>query len=282
MKGTKKKVLSAIIFFMFTIVMMTVPAEAERAIYEIGTRPSVSIKILLHTPDKQARGTLLFFPGSQGKGHFSQINGQIKTGSNFLVRTSPMFVEKGFAVAIIDVPSDNTGGMSDGFRRSEEHAKDIVLVMDFLKAKKSGPIYLAGTSRGTISAAYLATVIKDPLLGGLVLTATMGDRKYAGGVQLEKITIPVLFVHHLNDGCEVSRSGDAYDMKRRISSSPKVDFVEVDGGSSSEDAYKTGRKFSRSGPDPCSPGSHHGFVGVEDKVVTIITNWLSGKPVTAR
>jgi hypothetical protein len=68
-------------------------------------------------------------------------------------------------------------------------------------------------------------------------------------------------------------------MKKRIRASPRVDFVEVDGGSSSEDAHKSRKKASGSGPNPCSAGTHHGFIGIEDKVVGSIADWISGKPV---
>src|SRR5271157_3085966 len=159
-------------------------AEADQSIQKIETRPGVTIKFLLHTPETASKGTLLLFPGSHGEGHFSVHNGQITLSSNFLVRTSPLFVQKGFAVAIIDVPSDQENGMSDSFRRSPEHAQDIKKIIEFLKEKKLDPFYLVGTSRGTISAAYLAGVLKDEALKGVVLTSTMGTQ-FVGGLPLE-------------------------------------------------------------------------------------------------
>jgi dienelactone hydrolase len=236
---------------------------------------------LLYTPDKESKGTLLLFPGSYGNGHYSGKEGAIRLGSNFLVRSSGLFVEKGFSIAIIDVPSDNSGGMSDSFRRSAEHTSDIRAIIEFLKKRMTGPVYFIGTSRGTISAAYLAGEISDPILTGLVLTSTMGGRMYAGSVNLEKIRVPVLFVHHRRDGCEVTRIGDACAMKKRIDMGSRADFVEVEGGASLEDAYRVGGKKTKTGPDPCNAGSHHGFIGVEGHVVEGIADWLSGKPVPA-
>jgi len=279
LKRSDLKYIAAVIAFATMVLVASGLVFAERAIHEIKTRPNVRVKILLHTPDNEPKGTLLLFPGSYGSGHFGEKDGVIKLGSNFLVRSSRLFVEKGFSIAIIDVPSDNSRGISDAFRRSAEHAFDIKAVLEFLKKKIPGPVYFVGTSRGTISAAYLAAEINDPILKGLVLTSTMGGRMHAGGVSLEKIRVPVLFVHHRQDGCEVSSISDAYEMKKRISASPRVDFVEVDGGSSSEDAHKSGKKAGRSGSNPCSAGTHHGFLGIEGKVVDIITDWISGKPV---
>jgi hypothetical protein len=262
--------------------ILTFPAYAERSIYEIKTRPGVTTKILLQTTKEPAKGLMLLFPGSHGNGHFSKDGDRIRLGANFLVRSSQLFTESGFATAIIDVPSDQTSGMSDRFRKSEEHSIDIQKIMEFLKNKKYKDYYLVGTSRGTISAAYLATVIKDPAVRGLVMTATMGSRQYAGAVAVEKITLPTLFVHHRDDGCGVSQIGDALEMKKQLINSARVDFVEIEGGVSSENAHRMSGKHSMTGPNPCSAGSHHGFIGVEAETVSVITDWISGKPLATK
>ncbi len=154
------------------------PAEAEQSIQKIETRPGVTVRVMIQTPETAPKGTLLIFPGSYGKGQFSVHNGHITLGANFLVRTSPVFVKKGFIVAIVDVPSDHEDGMSDNFRESSEHAQDIRKIIESLKEKKLDSFFLVGTSRGTISVAYLATVLKDEALKGVVLTSTMGISVY--------------------------------------------------------------------------------------------------------
>ncbi len=253
------------------------PAEAEQSIQKIETRPGVTVRVMIQTPETAPKGTLLIFPGSYGKGQFSVHNGHITLGANFLVRTSPVFVKKGFIVAIVDVPSDHEDGMSDNFRESSEHAQDIRKIIESLKEKKLDSFFLVGTSRGTISVAYLATVLKDEALKGVVLTSTMGSQ-FIGGLPLEKISIPVLLMHHYNDGCSSTPLGEAFSLVRRLKGSPKVDFVEVLGGSSPEDGPKVSGKSSGM-TDPCGPMSHHGYIGVEDKAVNAITDWLSGKSV---
>ena len=60
-------------------------------------------------------------------------------GKNFLVRTSPQFVQQGMAVAIADAPSDQPNGMSVGFRNSPEHVQDIRKVIDFLDTQGLKP-----------------------------------------------------------------------------------------------------------------------------------------------
>jgi hypothetical protein len=59
------------------------------------------------------------------------------------------------------------------------------------------------------------------------------------------------------------------DLKNRLTESPKVDLVAVTGGIPPASG-------------PCDALSHHGFYGLEQPVVRVITDWLAGKPVPER
>ena len=206
------------------------------------------------------------FPGGEGANHFQVKKGQIKLGINFLVRTSPDFVARGLAAAIVDVPSDQSWGMSDAFRTSHKHELDIRAVIDFLSDQGLNPIFLVGTSRGTLSVAYLGTILEDKRIEGMVLTSSLGGSRFLEGFPLNKIPYPVLIVHHLHDECKVSQFLGAKELISKFSQSPNVDFVEVQGG-----------KSPQSGP--CQPLSYHGFWGMEKPVVDVITNWIFGNPI---
>ena len=61
-------------------------------------------------------------------------------------------------------------------------------MVDFLVDEGAREVYLIGTSRGTLSVAYLATVITHPRVAGYVLTATLAEnppavRSYARQLQ---------------------------------------------------------------------------------------------------
>jgi len=183
------------------------------------------------------------------------------------VRTSPQLVQAGYAVAIVDVPSDQTSGMSPGFRNSPQHVQDIAKLIDFLDGQGLKPIYLVGTSMGTLSVAYLGMELRDPRIKGLVLTSTVTD--LVGGLRLNRISSPVLLVHHRDDGCHRCPFPEAQQLITKLSGSPKVDFVEVQGG----DPPRSG---------PCKALSHHGFLGVENPVVQVITAWAGGKSIPAK
>jgi len=248
------------------------PVSAQE-ILSVPTRPSVAVRVLLVAPAGEPSATLLMFPGGLGANHFGERDGRIYLGRNFLVRTARLFAARGLLVAVIDTPSDQPQGMDDAFRMGKTHVEDAIKVLQALEARAPAPIYLAGTSRGTLSAAALAASLRDPNVKGLVLTTSLGDggrgRNRAVTVYdapLKRITVPVLVVHHQQDACWASPFGAATGIPAALSGSAKVDFVEVSGGDPPRSA-------------PCEALSAHGFVGRERAVVGVIADWIAGKPV---
>lgn len=249
------------------------PARAAQEIVTLETRPGVTVKVLIMTSSGSSKGTLLMFPGGSGANHFSERGVKIRLSNNFLVRSSNQFMKQGFVIAIVDVPSDQANGMNDQFRTSKDHTEDIKKLLDQFDQKLPKPIFLVGTSRGTLSAAHLAISFKEQRLGGVVLTSSIGASKGGGmslfNLPLEEITLPVLFVHHREDGCWASRFNDALQLQKRITGSPRTQFIEVLSGDP-----------ARSGP--CEALSLHGYLGKEREVVTAITDWIQGKPVVEK
>ena len=249
------------------LVLPEAPALAGQEIKPVATRPGVTVQVLLNIPATPTKAVVVMFPGGDGANMFKEKGGQIHLGRNFLVRTSPKFAQQGLTVASVDAPSDQPNGMSAWFRNSPEHIQDIRKVIDFLDAQGLKPIYLVGTSRGTLSVAYLGIELQDKRVKGLVLTSSMGGT--IGGFPLNRITLPVLLVHHRDDGCKVCPFQEAVALKNKLSGSSRVDFVEVQGGSPPES-------------DPCKAMSFHGFLGREDQVVQVIANWIYGKNIPAQ
>jgi pimeloyl-ACP methyl ester carboxylesterase len=248
------------------------PASAQE-IVSVPTRPGVTVRVLLVAPAGEPSAALLMLPGGFGNNHFRESDGKVVPGGNFLVRTARHFAARGLLVAVIDTPSDQPKGMDDAFRMGKAHVEDVTKVLQALEARSPAPIYLAGTSRGTLSAAYLAASLKDPRVKGLVLTTSLGDagrgRNRAVTVYdapLKRITMPVLVVHHQQDTCWASPFSAATGLPATLSGSAKVDFVAVSGG----DPPRS---------EPCEAFAAHGFVGRELLVVGVIADWIAGKPV---
>jgi pimeloyl-ACP methyl ester carboxylesterase len=247
--------------------------SSAQEIVSVPTRPGVTVRVALVAPAGAPSATLLMFPGGLGNNHFRESDGKVVLGGNFLVRTARHFADRGLLVAVIDTPSDQPRGMDDAFRMGKAHVEDVTKVLEMLEARAPAPVYLAGTSRGTLSAAYLAASIKDPSVKGLVLTTSLGDSGRGHNriatvydAPLKRITMPVLVVHHQQDGCWASPFGAATGLPAALSGSAKVDFVAVSGG----DPPRS---------EPCEPFAAHGFVGRELLVVGVIADWIAGKPV---
>lgn len=226
----------------------------------VATRPGVQVDCLI-SQEQGAQPTriLLLFPGGFGTVGPGAL---AKPTANFLVRSRALFLAKDLATVVVNVPSDQPGGMSDGFRVSPEHAVDIGCVIDFLKARfpAAADFYLVGTSRGTISAAYAGRRLEGRLKGIILSSEVLN-----GGSSLAGASVPILLVHHRNDGCKSSPYRDALALSREL----KLPLITVEGGR----APATG---------PCEPGSPHGYWGKEAETVAEILHWVRGEPFRER
>src|SRR5262249_49480277 len=148
---------------LLALLAVALPACAEDRI-TIDTRPGVTQSFYVTKPQGAPVATLALFPGGDGKlRNYGPAN--LERG-NFLVRSRDLFVAQGFAAAVIDAPSDQEGGMK-AFASSRERATDIAATVRWLRQAIPAPVWLVGTSRGTISAAVGATASDD--IAGLVL-----------------------------------------------------------------------------------------------------------------
>jgi len=240
-------------------------------IVTLSTRPGVTQSYFLARAPQDPQAVAVLFPGSGGLIQLRMEGGQIKfSPNNFLVRSRDEFTKRGVVAAIMDAPSDQQSGhgMTDEFRRGERHFADIASVVSDLNKRFSGlPVFLVGTSRGSISAAALGARFEKPV-AGVVLTATMfrqsGRRASLqgpglSGFDFSTIKAPLLFVHHVGDQCVVTPYSDAARL------SEKYPLVTVFGGRAAQS-------------DECEALSAHGFFGKESETVEEIVNWMLKKP----
>jgi pimeloyl-ACP methyl ester carboxylesterase len=217
--------------------------------FDLPTRSGVTQPVYASFVAK-APASLILFPGGDG----IYARGQ----RNFLIRIAPDLLRAGFTVLVIDAPSDHSGGMSWPFRASPEHAADIAAVVDWAKSRSPAPVWLIGTSRGSVSAANGAASL-GKRIGGVVLTSSVWARGMAA-IPLEKIIVPVLVVHNHDDGCQESPFAGVDYAMARMTGAPAKQLLAVSGGISRSDA--------------CQAMSPHGYLGIESQVVTPVTEWI--------
>jgi pimeloyl-ACP methyl ester carboxylesterase len=260
--------LAAFAVFAATLAWAFHSASAQEVI-PLQTRPGVTETYFLASAPKNPQAIAILFPGSGGWIKIRTEKGQPRFGGdNFLVRVRADFVKRGVVAAIVDAPSDQQGGegMGDDFRLGADHFTDISAVIADLKTRfPEKPVFLIGTSRGTVSAAGLGARAGDQV-AGVVLTSTLFTR--AGSSPSKQglsrfdfatIKVPLLFVHHVSDQCQWTQYGDA----QRLSS--QYPLITVMGG----DTPKSG---------PCDPFAQHGFYGKESETVDEIVNWMLKRP----
>jgi pimeloyl-ACP methyl ester carboxylesterase len=213
----------------------------------------------------QPRAAVVLLAGGHG-GLQMFRNGSLRWGeNNFLVRSRDLFVQQGLAVALVDAPSDRQSSpFLTGFRATTDHAADLKAVIAWLRAQAAIPVWLVGTSRGTESAAYVASELtgaEGP--DGIVLTSSiLVDARGlpVTAMALDKIRVPVLVVHHRKDGCRVCPPAELPRLMDGLTAAPRKELVTVDGG--------------RDEGDPCHAMAHHGYNGIEADVVARIAAWL--------
>jgi Serine aminopeptidase, S33 len=244
---------------------------SAQEIITLTTRKGVTQSYFLTSMPKNLQAIAILFPGSGGLINLRTENGQAKfSQGNFLVRSRVEFVKRGVIAAIVDAPSDQQGGwgMSDEFRLGDQHLTDISAVIEDVGKRFPGvPLFLVGTSRGTTSAASLGARLGEKVTG-VVLTSTVfrpAPRKSKEpGPGLSKfefatVRIPLLFVHHVSDQCELTLYSDAARL------SEKYPLISVFGGSPPQSG-------------PCDAFSQHGYLGKESETVEQIVNWMLKKP----
>jgi predicted alpha/beta-hydrolase family hydrolase len=244
-------------------------ASVAQELVTLSTRESVTQSFFLLAPVKP-HAIAILFPGGPGFIRLRSEGGEVRfSPNNFLVRSREHFVASSVAVAIVDAPSDmHVDGMHNSFRKSEFHLADIRRVAVDLRARFPGvPLFVIGTSMGTVSAAHVGHALGAEV-AGIVLTASVflasGRRSRHGDSNLSEfdlasIKAPVLLAHHRDDGCVTTPYSEA------SLRAEKLPLISVRGGDSPRSK-------------PCAALSPHGFLGKERETVDAIVSWMLKKP----
>jgi pimeloyl-ACP methyl ester carboxylesterase len=253
--------------FVLAAAWIAAASAGAQEMVTLQTRPGVTQSFFIAGMGKRApEAAALLFIGGGGAIDLRMEGGQVRfQQGNFLPRARREFIRNGILPVILDNPSDQKPAMTDEFRASSAHASDIrAVVAEMKKRYPRLPVFVIGTSRSTLSAAHLGARL-DKEIAGVVLTAslfysdgrTMAPRLVS--FDWSKIGIPVLVVHHWDDGCPPTPYREAARLEKRYP------LVTVRGGKPPQ------------GP-ACEPFSQHGFFGREAETVDAIAAWMRGKP----
>ena len=216
-----------------------------------------------------ATATVVLLPGGNGVVAFTGASrGGKPKGNNFLIRAFPLFLAQKVNVAVMGTVTE-TGLPTYAERVADDHLSDLAAVAVKVHGMSPAPVWLVGTSRGTVSATAAAIRYAErAIFDGIVLTSAIVGSKKPQAVprqSIDKIRVPVLVYMNANDGCSECQLSDAKRLIGKFAASPVQAFMAVQGGGD-----PTG--------DPCHGNHYHGFIGMESQAVADIVGWIN-KPI---
>lgn len=243
-------------------------AAAETKVVTLKVRGDAHQRILILRPDGPPKASVVLYPGGSGNIKL-KADGTIEAPGNFLVRSREHFAAEGFLVAVVDRPSDWAGTNSERYRMTPAHVEDAAAIAGVMRQEAPVPVWFVGTSRGTISAANIASRLGGDKIAGIVLTSSVTNpgKKSPQAVtdaDLAGIAVPVLILGHGSDDCYVTPWSEQEALAKQFKNAAAVEAIRIDGGDN-------GNLH-----DACGPFSHHGFLGQEKEVVAKIAAWIRG------
>jgi pimeloyl-ACP methyl ester carboxylesterase len=245
-----------------TLALVTAARAADR-VDTIPTRPGVTQGLYIVDAKGTPWATTILYVGGSGAMALDE-RGPTDLKGNFLLRIADRLSAAGIALVYPDTPSDHRSGFGN-VRTEPGHAKDGLAVIAWARQHGNAPIFVIGTSRGTISAVNIAANVEPGAIKGVALTSSlMEPSKKANAIddaQLARIRVPTLVVHHRNDRCGVTRPADVPQLMDGLKAAPRKDLVWIEGGLP-----------AKSGP--CDGKSAHGYFGVEAEATKALVDWM--------
>jgi hypothetical protein len=252
-------------------------AQFKTEVVTVRVRPGVTIQYLEIRGSERPSAVVILFAGGSG---VLALQPSGKIGSdlalNFLIRSRGLFAREGLTVAALDVASDlRRNGMNGDIRLSARHAQDVAQVISSLRERLAAPVWLVGTSSGTISAAGVAArlALSELRPDGVVLTSTQttlvaghcGRTVYFA--KLAAISAPVLAVSHRDDACPCSPGSAKAGAK----------LMAALGAASVKEHKIVAGGAPPLSKGPCLARAPHGFFGIEGQVVKAIAEWIKSR-----
>lgn len=206
------------------------------------------------------RAVLIMLAGGDGIVDIGETAASGRLAGNFLVRTLPLWTAQGFAVAILGSPNNQS---LMGQRHAPAYAAAIGQAVDFVRSRANAPVWLVGTSQGSIAAANGAARLGGKV-AGVVLSSSVSRRSQSGetvfDADLAAIAAPALIVANQGDTCGASPPADANTIASYLARSPRKEVIIAQSGDLRG--------------DPCQASSPHGYLGIEPMVVQRIAQWI--------
>lgn len=240
---------------------------AQLAVIDIPTRDT-TIRILLEW-ENDPQAIVALFTGGKGVAGIRDDGKIAIARGNFAVRTRKHLHSAGIASAVVDRAADMPDDIR-GQRGTIKHYEDIGAVVGFLRKRFGAPVWLHGTSRGSVSVANAASNLEQSATSpdGVIFSASMlklaNQGNHVFDFYLDRIKMPVLILHHRDDACSVTPASEVPRFAAELKAATRLKTIFYEGG------HKP-----RSGP--CAGRHAHGFFGIEKRVLGDLAKFVLGQ-----
>jgi hypothetical protein len=210
------------------------PALAEPLVKTIGIDEARAVLIC----PKRPTASVILIPGGDGRIEVGYDGAIQRLRNNQLVRTRFAYAARGLAVLVVDAEVD------------------LTLAVDVMRRVKSPVTVIAG-GHGTLRAAKGIADGARPdalvLVSGALTDASGGNPNVAKILGTPDRLPPTLVIQHRQDKCDFSRPAGVAPFIKWTDGRARA--VWLDGG--------------HNGGDPCDGQAHHGFAGLDARVVAV-------------
>ncbi len=158
-------------------------------------------RVLYAAPD-HPQATIVMLPGGAGELGLRR-DGDMRHGDNFVVRTRDLWVAKNYAVLIPDTTDQEN---LRGLRSSPDYAAVVVALVRLAQTKAAVPVFLLGTSQGSIAAMNGAAHAHPDTIAGVILTESVSRLGHSGetifDADPQDVRIPALVIANSDDQCD--------------------------------------------------------------------------------
>ena len=220
-----------------------VTAAAQAVVQDVGGTQ------LLYSGPANPRAIAFMFAGSDATVGFNAAGQVTHLNGNFLMRTENLWLAQGFGFATLASASS-----LNGRRSTPAYAATIAQAIDALRARANAPVWLIGTSMGSIGAANGAAHLPGRVAGVVLSSSVAGPNRASGETVFDgdpgAIAVPALIV--------------APQILAALTRSPRKEIIYVESHQIQS--------------DPCEALSPHGYLGIEADVVQRIADWIRATP----
>jgi hypothetical protein len=209
---------------------------------------------------REMKGIIVMFPGGTGEIDIEK-SGRIKNAKNFVVRSDGLWLDRGYGIVLVDALDHES---MRGQRSSAAYAEITQKIIEFAHRQANVPVWVLGTSQGSIAAMNAASHAGRTQLAGLILTESVSILGASGetvfNAHPDEVRVPSLVVANADDRCKVAPPSMAQSIAQSIRHAPTT-VLGVSGG-------------TQRTQDDCGSLTPHGYYGIEEKVVDEIVGWM--------